>query len=307
MSQVIFKKVINNEYMRRLQRTHALTVNWFSFLGLLLALALIVAGYPFGLREIGIFVVMWFFTAVGITVGFHRHFTHRSFKASAPIRAILAILGCMASQGTLFFWVSLHRLHHEHSDKPGDPHSPHVRGDEPLGKFQGLWHSYIGWTTNHEVPNPNHYARDLIRDNLISRINRLYFLWVLIGLAIPTILGGILGGTWFAAFLGFLWGGPVRMYMGHNLVWSITSIAHIAGDHDMDSDDHSTNNIWLALPTLGESWHNNHHAFPNSAISGFRWWQIDISAWVIRILEIIGLAWDVNKPSSDRMKEKQIV
>lgn len=300
------KKTIESDYIKNLQWRHALIVNWFSFLGVVIASILILSGNPVSSVEVGLFAGMWFLTEIGIIVGFHRHFTHCSFQAATPVRIVLSILGSMAAQGSLVFWVSLHRLHHEYSDKQGDPHSPHLHGESLLERLRGLWHSYIGWTLNHPVANPNHYASDLLRDQVISKVNKLYLVWVLLGLAIPTVLGGILRGSWAGAFYGFLWGGPVRMYLTHNLVWSITSIAHVFGNRPLNSKDRSTNNIWIALPTLGESWHNNHHAFPNAAIVGWKWWQIDIAGWIVRALEKLGLIWDVKVPTASMIQAKKI-
>ena len=250
---------------------------------------------------------MFLTVGIGTTVGYHRHFTHCSFKAVMPVRVALAILGSMAAQGTLFFWVALHRRHHECSDATGDPHSPFVndRGKEHGSRLRGLWHAYIGWTFGHEVPNALHYARDLIREPVLAQANRFYFLWVAIGLALPTVLGGVLHGTWVGALSGLVWGGFVRIFLWHNMIWIITSIAHIIGRRDFKSDDKSTNNIWLALPTLGESFHNNHHAFPKAAIMGLKWWQIDIGGWIIVLLEKLGLAWDVWRPTPAMMERKK--
>ena len=300
------RKTIAKAYIRERHRRHSLMVNWFGFLGLLSAVGMLVGGVPVNFAEGGILLAMWFLTGIGITVGFHRHFSHRSFQAARPVRATLAILGSMAGQGTMVFWASLHRMHHQTSDRPGDPHSPYVFGDRELGGFRGFWHSYIGWTTNYEVPNPNYYTRDLLKDRMLFTINRLYALWFAIGLLVPTIVGYMIVGTWLGALWGFLLGGPVRMFLLHNLVWSITSIAHIIGRHELDSDDRSTNNFWLAIPTLGESWHNNHHAFPQSAYAGLKWWQIDPSAMVIRLLKGLRLAWDVKSPTRAMIEAKTL-
>lgn len=300
------KKVINNQQIARLQHRHAWIVNLFTFSGLGLALALLWLDGPVGSIELGLFLGMALITNIGIVVGFHRHFTHRSFQATMPVRVALAILGSMAAQGTLSFWVALHRFHHEHSDTPQDPHSPCFDGERSLNGLRGFWHAYVGWTVKHPVPNPNYYATDLMRDRALVQINKLYLGWVALGLLIPALLGGWWHGSWQGAFYGFLWGGAVRMSLTHNLVWSITSLAHIVGNRPLKSSDRSTNNFWLALPTLGDSWHNNHHAFPNAAIVGWHWWQLDPAGWLIRLLEQFGWVWDVKVPSDRAIAAKTL-
>jgi len=301
------QRTIDSPYLKKQQQGHARTVNITAFLGAAVALVLPFLAYPIGAVEVWVFVVMFLLTETGVTVGFHRHFTHRSFKAKPFVRVILAILGSMSAQGSLVFWAALHRWHHEFSDQKGDPHSPYVRGDEPLSGLRGFWHSYLGWTTNHGVPNPYHYTPDLVQDAVISKINRHYLSWIFLGLAIPTLLSGILTTSLWGALYGFLWGGLLRIFISLNLVLFITSLAHIIGHQSYKSGDHSTNNIWFAIPTLGESWHNNHHAFPNAAVVGWRWWQVDISGWVILLLEKLGLVWDVNIPTHEMRKNKKLV
>lgn len=301
-------QVLNSDYLRRFQRRHAQAVVVFSVVGLLLAAGLLLWGPPFTAIDAGILLGMFVATGIGVSAGFHRHFTHRSFKAVTPVRVALGILGSMAMQGTIIFWVSQHRRHHSHSDSPGDPHSPYVNEQGvPHKSFRrGLWHSYMGWTFNHEVPNATYYAPDLIRDKTISRVNQLYFVWVGLGLLIPTVLGSVLHQSWIGALSGLVWGGLVRISAWHNMIWSITSITHIFGRRDFNSDDRSTNNVWLAIPTLGEAFHNNHHAFPNAAVLRFKWWQLDISGAVITLLERLGLAWDVVRPTPAMMEKKRI-
>jgi stearoyl-CoA desaturase (delta-9 desaturase) len=301
-------EILRNDYLRRFQRGHAQAVVVLSAAGLLLAAGLSIWGPPITAIDAGIFLGMFIATGIGVSVGFHRHFTHRSFKAVKPVRVALAILGSMAMQGTAIFWVSQHRRHHAHSDASGDPHSPYVneQGVPHKGFWRGLWHAYMGWTFDHEIPNATYYAPDLIRDKAISRVNQLYFLWVGLGLLIPAALGGALHQSWIGALSGLAWGGFVRIYAWHNMIWSITSITHVFGRRDFQSDDRSTNNLWLAIPTLGEAWHNNHHAFSNAAVLRFKWWQIDIGGGVITLLERLGLAWDVVRPTPEMIEKKRI-
>lgn len=300
------KKTIANARLQAAQHLHALVVSSSSLLGLVVAISLLLLGNPISAVEIGIFLGCTVVIGTGTSVGFHRHFTHRSFKATTPVRVAFAILGSMAAQGPLIFWVALHRLHHEHSDQPGDPHSPHFHGSDFIGMVRGLWYAHVAWTFSYEVPNATYYASDLLRDKVLLKVSQMYFFWVFLGLLIPTALGGVLAGTWMGAFYGFLWGGLVRMFFWHNMVWCITSVAHVFGNRPLDSGDKSTNNFWLAIPTMGESWHNNHHAFPHAAITGLEWWQIDLSGWVIRALEKVGLVWDVKLPTASMIAAKKL-
>jgi len=292
--------------MKRAQQRHAVAVVVLSGIGFALAAGLWLAGYPPGLPEMLVLLVSFSLAGLGISAGFHRLFTHRSFKAATPVRVALAIMGSVAMQGTLFFWVALHRRHHEHSDAPGDPHSPYVRenGTAVTSGLEGLWHSYIAWSFDHAVPNSAFYARDLMRDRAISKVNDLYFVWVLAGLALPALALAAWHGTWLGALQGLAWGGLIRIFLGHNMIWSITSLTHIFGRHDFDSRDRSTNNIWLSVFTLGESWHNNHHAFPAAAVLQFRWYQLDISGLLVSALEKLGLAWEVGRPTESALLAK---
>ncbi len=294
--------------MRRAQHRHAVAVVALSATGILLAIGLATTGYPPGWAELALFTGFFTIAGLGITVGFHRMFTHHSFKAAMPVRVALAIMGSTAMQGTLKFWVALHRRHHEHSDEPGDPHSPYVleNGTPLRGRFAGFWHSYMAWSFGHEVPNTAFYARDLMRDRPVSRVNDLYFVWVAAGLVIPAAIGAAVHGSWIGACQGLAWGGLIRIYAGHNMIWSITSLTHIFGRRDFATRDRSTNNLWLAVFTLGESWHNNHHAFPTAAILQFRWYQLDISGLVVSALEKAGLTWNVGRPSENARFEKLI-
>jgi stearoyl-CoA desaturase (delta-9 desaturase) len=221
---------------------------------------------------------------------------------------VLAVLGCMAAQGPVVSWVAVHRRHHERSDKPGDPHSPNpaLLGGGAFGTLRGLWHAHVGWLTNHEYPNPVHYAPELLRDRVLARINRHYLLWVALGLLMPAAIGGLLHGTWLGAFQGFLWGGVVRMVVVDNSVLSINSFSHVFGSHEFETDDHSRNNPWVALPTFGESWQNNHHAFASSAAIGLRWWQVDLGYGLIVVLEQLGLVWGVRRPTPAMIASKRV-
>ena len=245
--------------------------------------------------DLVVLTLTYLLTGLGITVGFHRLFTHRSFKTSAPLRALLAVLGSAAVEGPVIEWVSNHRKHHRFSDQPGDPHSPHVdRASGWRGAFTGLFHAHVGWLFNDEpMADQERYAKDLLADPVVRFVDRTFLLWVLAGLAFPFGLGLALTGSLAGGLTGLLWGGAVRMFCLHHSTFSINSLCHFFGRRQFATPDQSRNLLWLALPTLGEAWHNNHHAFPTSARHGLRWWQLDPSAWLIAGLERVGLVWDV--------------
>jgi stearoyl-CoA desaturase (delta-9 desaturase) len=234
-------------------------------------------------------------TGIGVTVGFHRLLTHRSFKTHRPLRGLLAVLGSAAVEGPLIEWVANHRMHHRFSDRHGDPHSPHVdHGSGWQAALRGLLHAQIGWLFRASaVASPQRYAPDLLADPLLRWIDRTFLLWVIAGLAAAFGLGVALTGTVAGGLTGLLWGGAVRVMLVHHATFSVNSLCHYFGRQRFDTRDQSRNLAWLAIPTLGEAWHNNHHAFPTSANHGLTRWQLDPSAWLIRALERTGLAWDV--------------
>lgn len=262
--------------------------------------------HPIGPLELGLLLVMYLLTFIGITSGFHRLFAHTTYQASTLTRALLAILGSMAVQGPVIWWAAVHRHHHSCSDHPGDPHSPYLSGKGLYGSLRGLYHAHMEWMFVYDGTDDDwgRYVPDLIRDNVIFKINQYYFLWVFLGLGIPAFFGGILTGSWMGFLYGLLWGGLVRIFIVHHTTWAINSICHSFGKRPFDNNDRSGNNMWLALITLGEAWHNNHHAFPSSAKFGLKWWQIDIGAGVVRLLEKFGLAWDVKIPTTQMIQKK---
>jgi stearoyl-CoA desaturase (Delta-9 desaturase) len=236
------------------------------------------------------FLAVYVPTGLGITVGFHRLFTHRSFKTGPITRGVLAALGSAAIEGPVVAWVADHRKHHAFSDEEGDPHSPHV----DHGGLRGLFHAHVGWLFVHDQRAlKTRYAPDLLADPVVSFVNRTFLWWVLAGFAVPFAIGYALGGTLMAGLTSLLWGGLIRMLVLHHVTYSINSLCHVFGRRDFETGDESRNLAWLALPSFGESWHNNHHAFPTSSVHGLKWWQIDTSSMVIRALERCGLAWDV--------------
>src|SRR5919108_1496550 len=252
--------------------------------------------------DLAVFAILYALTGLGVTVGFHRLFTHRSFATSPPVRAVLAVLGSAAVEGPVISWVADHRKHHAFSDREGDPHSPHVgHAGGWRGALTGLWHAHVGWLFIHTQRGSKHrYARDLLEDPLIRFVDRTFVLWVAAGLLVPFALGYLIGGSLHAALTGLLWGGAVRMLVVHHVTYSINSLCHFFGRRSFNTDDESRNLLWLSPFTFGESWHNNHHAFPTSYAHGLKWWQLDPSAAFIAMLEKAGLAWDVVRISPER-------
>jgi stearoyl-CoA desaturase (delta-9 desaturase) len=259
-------------------------------------------------RDVFLFAGMYLFTGLGITVGFHRHLTHRSFKTGHRLHGLLAILGSAAIEGPVISWVADHRKHHTFSDEKGDPHSPHVdHGGGLRGEMRGLFHAHMGWLFIHtQRGNKERFAPDLLEDPVISWVDRTFLLWAILGLLLPFALGWVIGGTLVAALTGLLWGGLVRVFVLHHFTYSINSLCHVFGRRDFETTDESRNLALIALPTLGEAWHNNHHAFPTSAVHGLGRWQLDVSAAVIRLLERLGLVWDVVRPSPQRLASRTL-
>jgi stearoyl-CoA desaturase (Delta-9 desaturase) len=270
---------------------------WYSWEGLLSAGDLVVFG------------VLYVLTGLGVTVGFHRLFTHRSFKTGPVVRAVLAILGSAAIEGPVISWVADHRKHHAFSDVPGDPHSPHVDHGQGLrGTLRGLAHAHVGWLFVHDQRGARaRYAPDLLADPVMRFVDRLFPVWAVGGLAAAFALGCAIGGTLEAGLTGLLWGGGVRLLLLHHVTYSINSICHVFGRKRFATTDESRNVFLLSLLTFGESWHNNHHAFPTSARHGMRRWELDPSALVIRGLEACGLAWDVIRIDPERQRRKLLV
>ena len=256
--------------------------------------------------DLVLFALFYVIPGLGITVGFHRYFTHKSFECGNAVRATLAVLGAMTTQGPVSQWVSDHRKHHAHSDRHGDPHSPHVgMGAGVLGALRGFWHSHVGWlfSTKGLVVRTK-YGRDLIEDTLLRRIDTWYFVWVALGFAIPFAVGYAVSDL-RGGLEAMVWGGFVRIAIFQHVTWSVNSICHMFGKRDYDARDESRNNWLLALPSLGEAWHNNHHAFPSSAVHGLGKRQLDLSALVIRGLERVGLVWDVKVPDAASIERRR--
>jgi stearoyl-CoA desaturase (Delta-9 desaturase) len=259
-----------------------------------------------GVHDLLLMLAMYVLTGFGVTVGFHRMLTHRAFRTSKPVEYLFAAAGSMAVQGPVINWVADHRKHHAHTDEEGDPHSPHVGAGKGFkGALRGLLHAHVGWlVTDHGRSEWQKYARDLIEDRGMRLIHKSFIPLVLIGLFVPAALGWLITGSYVGALTGLLWGGLVRVFLLHHVTWSINSVCHFFGRRRFDVEDQSTNVAWLALPSLGESWHHNHHAFPRSARHGLRWWEVDLSALVIRGLQRVGLAWNVTLIAPERQQAK---
>jgi stearoyl-CoA desaturase (delta-9 desaturase) len=258
--------------------------------------------------DLAVFLIMYALTGLGVTVGFHRLFTHRSFKTTRPLRVTFAILGSAAIEGPVIAWVADHRKHHAFSDEEGDPHSPHVDHGQGLrGALRGLLHAHVGWLFLHtQRGSKKRYAPDLQDDPGIAYVDRTFPLWAVAGLVVPFGLGVAFGGDLHAGVTGMLWGGLMRVLVLHHVTYSINSLCHFFGRRSFDTGDESRNLAWLAPFSFGEAWHNNHHAFPTSAAHGLRRWQIDPSALFIRALERVGLAWDVVRVSPERVSGKAL-
>jgi stearoyl-CoA desaturase (delta-9 desaturase) len=274
------------------------------FAGLVAAIILL-WGVAFNWVYLALLGGMYVATAIGINVGYHRFFTHRSFKTPRFIEAILAALGSMAVEGPVIQWAAVHRCHHQHSDEHEDPHSPHSPGEGFWTMVRGMWHAHMGWLFTPHPPGLSRYVNDLRKDRLVRSMSKLFPLWVLVGLLIPAALGGLFTLSWMGVLLGFIWGGLVRIFLVHHVTWSINSVCHIWGSRPYDTHDESRNNAIFGVLAFGEGWHNNHHAFPSSARHGLRWWQLDITYMIIRGMALVGLARDVRVPSRARIAAKR--
>jgi stearoyl-CoA desaturase (delta-9 desaturase) len=287
-----------------LQRKIAFWVVVIPFVALVMGIVLLCRS-SVGRIELLLLLGMYWASHIGAGLGFHRYFSHRSFQTTQPIKALLAILGSMAAQGPVMQWAATHRRHHQFSDRDGDPHSPFVHEPGLWNTICALWHAHVGWLFGPQINDWVLYVPELVKDRMLMRLNRLYFVWVLLGLAIPAALGYWLIGGWRGAFDGFLWGGLIRIALGHHSIWSVNSLCHLFGTRPYRSNDNSRNNFFLAIAVFGDGWHNNHHAFPSSAFHGLSWWQIDLHGYLLRVLALFGLAWDIKRPSGNALKQKQ--
>jgi stearoyl-CoA desaturase (Delta-9 desaturase) len=280
-----------------------LTVIVLPFFGLLAA-PLLLWGWGFNWVDFGLLVGFYVLTTMGVTVGFHRLFTHAAFETKGWIKSVLAVSGSLAIEGPLFQWVAMHRKHHQHSDKKLDPHSPHHHGNGLSGLLKGACHAHMGWFFEKDHPNLERLIPDLRKSRALCAISALFPLWLALSFLLPAVLGGLITGTWRGVLTGFIWGGLVRIFLVHHVTWSINSACHMWGPRPYETNDLSRNNPLFGILAMGEGWHNSHHAFPSSARHGLRWWQPDLSYEMIRLLRLTGLAWNVKLPSAEAQMQK---
>jgi stearoyl-CoA desaturase (delta-9 desaturase) len=279
---------------------------------LLIPFAALLAALPlawgWGLNWLDLALAAGFYVVatLGVTVGYHRYFTHGAFKAHRPLRVALAIAGSMAVQGSVIFWVASHRRHHAFADRDGDPHSPWLFGTSPAALMRGFWHAHMGWMFQREVTNYDRFAPDLVADRDLRVVNRYFWLWITLSLTLPAVLGGLLSWSWWGAVTAFFWAGLVRIAFLHHVTWSVNSICHMVGDRPFASRDKAANFWPLAILSMGESWHNSHHADPTCARHGVLRGQVDVSARVIWFFEKVRWAWDVRWPKPERLEAKRV-
>ena len=263
------------------------------------------AGLP--LFYVGLWAVMHFIGMAGISVGFHRLASHRSFQGTRWAKRVLLIMGSMSAQGPVLYWASNHRRHHHKVDQVGDVHSPYFGedGEEFKNPWFGLLQAHTGWMFRSNPSNPVKYSMDLLRDPDVLFVNRYYYWWVALGIGLPGALSYAVFRTPASIMLGMLAGGIMRIFTVQHVTWAINSLTHMFGRRPFKTDDKSTNLFWLSVPTTGESWHNNHHTFPYSSRLGLEWWQIDTGWMLLLALRAVGLVWDLKVPSKEKMAEKR--
>jgi stearoyl-CoA desaturase (delta-9 desaturase) len=298
---------VDNDALRPRQRRIALGTIWIPFLGSVLAVFLALQ-HGVSRADLIMLATGFVLTSIGLEVGFHRAFAHRSFVPKRPVAFLLAVFGSMAAEGRVMYWVASHRRHHAHSDTLDDPHSPHVRrvGERavPLSWLLGLWHAHIGHMLTDRITNCTLFGRDLGRDAMIRRVNAWYVPIVATGLLLPAAIGGFVTQSWYGALTGFLWGGLTRMFLMQHTTWSVASICHLFGGRRFATGDQSCNNLMLALPSFGSAYQNNHHAFPTSAFLGLRWYEIDLGGLVIHALAVLRLATNIRRPTPAKIERR---
>jgi stearoyl-CoA desaturase (delta-9 desaturase) len=273
----------------------------------LIAAVIMIWNSPFSWLNLSMFLGGYVLTVLGVTIGFHRLFTHKSFHTNRVVAAILGVLGSMTIEGPILQWVATHRRHHQNTDRPDDPHSPHLHGSSLGEMLRGFVHAHFGWffskAPTREVMD--RYVPDLQADPVVRTISHLFGFWAILGLLIPALVGFAVTHTWMGALMGLIWGGLLRVFFVHHVTWSVNSVCHIWGQQPFNTRDESRNNAVFGILAMGEGWHNNHHAFPTSARHGLEWWQVDVSYLIIRALALIGLASDIKVPAPDRIAAKR--
>jgi stearoyl-CoA desaturase (delta-9 desaturase) len=258
-------------------------------------------GWGLSWTDVALAVVFFYLSGLGVTIGYHRYFTHSSFKAKRWLRVVLALAGGMAVQGPVIIWVADHRRHHAFSDRDGDPHSPWLFGTSPVAIAKGFWHAHMGWLFDRDLTNKQRFAPDLLADKDIVKASNLFWLTTMASLLLPALLGGLISWSWWGALTGFFWGGLVRTAVLHHVTWSTNSICHMIGERPFAARDKSANFWPLAILSFGESWHNLHHADPTCARHGVKRGQIDTSARLIWLFERFGWVRDVRWPTPQRL------
>lgn len=306
---------LSHQMRRRIAEHRDAYVAWgvtvVPFAALVAGLALYWRGLGLTVADAMLFVAFYSATILGVEVGYHRYFSHGAFACGPRLRAVLAVLGSMSFQGPVIWWAASHRRHHRHADQPEDPHSPHFHGAGAGGLFRGLVHAHMGWLFHPGSLFPTadyeRYVTDLLRDRVILAVHFNYVAWIALSLGLPTLLGwAFSGGQLRGAVVGFLWAGLIRVFFVNHSIWAVNSICHTFGRHALRSPDRSTNNAWLALPSFGAAWHNNHHAFARTASNAFAWWQVDLGGLFVRALERIGLVWDVRMPTPEMIAARRL-
>lgn len=304
------KVVVTDESIRKSKRRVALATLVLPIIGTAVAVgSAFVTGI--GWVEIGILALMFTWATLGLEVGFHRLFAHRAFRTSKLVEIFWWTSALMAGQGRGIYWIATHRRHHKYSDTPNDPHSPLYRlgadGGEQLSGIKGLWHAHQGNTYRDYATNVATFAADMLRVPLYRKLDTQFPFWVVFGLVFPAVLGGLAYGNWVGAWNGFLWGGAVRMFIQHQTFFTNGSLAHRYGEQLFDTGDNSRNNWYCAIWTFGSALQNTHHAFPSSAYLKQRWYELDIAGIAIRVMELLGIAKDVQKPSPTQLANKRLV
>jgi stearoyl-CoA desaturase (delta-9 desaturase) len=278
--------------MTRLKRYSTIAALVIPFVALVVAIYLL-WNQAVDWFDLMLFAVFYAISVGGVTVGYHRMLTHRAFLSPKPVEYLFALAGSVAVEGPVIQWVADHRMHHAHTDEEGDPHSPHVGHGSKLG---GLWHAHAGWFFRDLHANETRYARDLVEDRGMRLLDKYFIVITGIGIVLPGVLGWAYHGDFEGFLRGVLWGGLVRLFFVHHVTFAINSVCHFYGTRRFDSEDRSTNVFWLSVPSFGESWHHNHHAFPRSARHGLRWWEVDPTYWGIRLMSLFGLAYAIKAP-----------
>jgi stearoyl-CoA desaturase (delta-9 desaturase) len=286
--------------------TQLFLVKVFAIVPLLALVAAVPLTWGWGLSwvDIGLTALFYTVTCLGVTVGFHRYFTHGAFRAKRGLRIALAVVGSMAMQGPVVGWVADHRRHHAYADRDGDPHSPWRFGTTPAALVKGFWHAHMGWMFEREQTNAQRFAPDLLADRDIQRVDRLFPVLTVLTQLAPAVLGGVITMSWWGAVTAFFWASLVRVALLHHVTWSVNSICHMIGDRPFEARDKSANFWPLAIASMGESWHNSHHADPTCARHGVHRGQIDISARLIWIFEKLGWVSRVRWPRPERLARK---